>query len=118
MRLTDSDQDSNLSASPDYAAHAGPSTAGPDHPTNGHTNGHGAVAATNGHSVPATNGVGKHGKAIARVSLPGTALYDGSSVDREEFVRLVIQSLQDVGYMCVACSFDFADAMGCLSRIW
>ena len=35
---------------------------------------------------------------VARVTLPGTALYEGSHVDREEFVRLVIQSLRDVGY--------------------
>lgn len=43
----------------------------------------------------------KHGKSIARVNLPGTTLYDDSYVDREEFIRLVIQSLRDVGYMCV-----------------
>ena len=37
--------------------------------------------------------------AVARVSLPGRTLYDDSYVDREEFVRRVIQSLRDVGYM-------------------
>ncbi|KAF8590071.1 WD40 repeat-like protein [Ramaria rubella] len=39
-----------------------------------------------------------NGAPVARVHLPGTALYEGSHVDREEFVRLVIQSLRDVGY--------------------
>ena len=46
-----------------------------------------------------SNGVSKHGSSVARVSLPGTTLYDDPYVDREEFVRLVIQSLRDVGYM-------------------
>lgn len=69
--------------------------------TNG--NGHSAVPATNG-SSGFGNGVGngtakrEHGS-ISKVSLPGTTLYDDSTVDREEFVRLVIQSLRDVGYM-------------------
>ena len=47
------------------------------------------------------NGVLKHAKTIARVYPPGTTLYDDSLIDREEFVRLVIQSLRDVGYLCV-----------------
>jgi hypothetical protein len=47
------------------------------------------------------NGIHKPTKGIRRVSLPGTTLYDDSFIDREEFVRLVIQSLKDVGYMCV-----------------
>ena len=38
-------------------------------------------------------------QAIARVTLPGTKLYEDSVVEREEFVRLVIQSLRDVGYV-------------------
>lgn len=47
-----------------------------------------------------SNGVPKqHSSSVARVSLPGTTLYDDPYVDREEFVRLVIQSLRDVGYM-------------------
>jgi hypothetical protein len=109
MRLTDSDQDSQLSASPDFKTHAGPSTLGLDHPgpSNGHTNGSGFLP-TNGFASSITNGsmgghtgngVVKHGKAIAKVNLPGTTLYDDSYVDREEFVRLVIQSLRDVGYV-------------------
>lgn len=38
---------------------------------------------------------------VRRVSPPGTTLYKDSTVDREEFVRLVLQSLRDVGYKCV-----------------
>ena len=72
-------------------------------PTNGRTNGF----ATNG--APANgalhaNGIQKNGKAVAKVALPGSTLYDDSFVDREEFVRLVIQSLRDVGYMCALSS--------------
>lgn len=122
MRLTDSDQDSTFSVTPDFTAHAGPSTVSLDH-SNGHTNGNGFVGpasprcTTNGNGAYAVssgstagNGVVKHaaahGKAIAKVNLPGTTLYDDSYVDREEFVRLVIQSLRDVGYMCVLMFFD------------
>lgn len=36
---------------------------------------------------------------IARVNPPGTTLYPGSNTNREEFVRLVIQTLKDVGYV-------------------
>ena len=112
MRLADSDQDSQSSTSPDFSAHAGPSTLGLDRPgpSNGHTNGTGYVPPTNGFTSSITNGstgghtgngVVKHGKTIAKVNPPGTTLYDDSYVDREEFVRLVIQSLQDVGYAYV-----------------
>lgn len=99
MRFPESDHDSNLSISPDLASHAGPSSVSLDAagPSNGYTNG-------NGFSTSGASGMGngvtqKHGKSIAKVSLPGTTLYDDSSVDREEFVRLVIQSLRDVGYV-------------------
>jgi len=109
MRIADSDRDSDLSVSVDYPSHAGPSNTGPDH-TNGHASANGHTASSNGFvphtlngsfgpGVAVANGAGKHGKAIARVHLPGTTLYDDSYVDREEFVRLVIQSLRDVGYM-------------------
>ncbi|KAF5381032.1 hypothetical protein D9615_004152 [Tricholomella constricta] len=105
MRFTDSDQDSTLSASPDFTAHAGPSTTG-----NGHTNGNGFVASTNGCATNGTSAVGngyRHpGNAIAKLSLPGTTLYDDSYVDREEFVRLVIQSLRDVGYIESAATLE------------
>ncbi|KAG6830753.1 hypothetical protein H0H92_014834 [Tricholoma furcatifolium] len=100
MRLTDSDQHS-LSASPDFTAHAGPSA---DH-ANGHSNGFSPKGATNGTSngVLAKNGSGKN---MARVSLPGTTLYDDTPVNREEYVRLVIQSLRDVGYIESAATLE------------
>ncbi|KAG6865928.1 hypothetical protein C0991_010429 [Blastosporella zonata] len=99
MRITDSDQHS-LSASPDFTAHAGPS---PDH-ANGHSNGFTTKPATNG----STNGLHhpKNGKAIAKVTLPGTNLYDDTPVNREEYVRLVIQSLRDVGYIESAATLE------------
>ena len=51
---------------------------------------------TNGVTVQKyTNGKGT----LARVNLPGRFLYEDSNVDREEFVRLLLQSLRDVGYM-------------------
>ncbi|KAI0636404.1 WD40 repeat-like protein [Trametes polyzona] len=107
MRLTESDRDSTLSVSLDSVPEAGPSHA----PLS--SNGHNGVASkSNGFSVPYTNGSSKapaheeldghvserRRSSVARVSLPGRTLYDDSYVDREEFVRLVIQSLRDVGY--------------------
>ena len=108
MRLTDSDRDSALSVSLDSHLEAGPSSAAV-----GPSNGHKIVAKSNGFSLPHTNGSSngsildgldgypqeRQRSAVARVSLPGRTLYDDSYVDREEFVRLVIQSLRDVGYM-------------------
>jgi hypothetical protein len=35
---------------------------------------------------------------ITRVSPPGDMMYEDSSIHREEFVRLVLQSLRDIGY--------------------
>lgn len=98
MRLTDRDNDSttSLTASPDYPPEAGPSTAN-GHATNGHAHG------TNGASGAASTSR-PNGKAVTQVALSGTTLYDDSFVDREEFVRLVIQSLRDVGYMYVVVS--------------
>ena len=101
MRLTDNDADSTLS---DGLPEAGPSS------TPALANGHNGIVKGNGFAAPFANGNGRaaaadgrraerHGAAVARVSLPGTTLYDDSYVDREEFVRLVIQSLRDVGYM-------------------
>ncbi|KAL5529369.1 hypothetical protein ACEPAG_5354 [Sanghuangporus baumii] len=59
-------------------------------------------------AVPVANGR-KHSKSpdasrsaphvIPRVHLPGTRLFEESCIDRQEFVRLVIQSLRDVGYL-------------------
>ncbi|KAG6889821.1 hypothetical protein C0995_014298 [Termitomyces sp. Mi166 len=98
MRLTDSDHNS-LSASPDFSSLAGPST---DY-TNGRSNGFTTKSVTNG---TGKGTLPKNGKAIARVSLPGTTLYDDTPVDREEYVRLVIQSLRDVGYIESAATLE------------
>lgn len=68
----------------DSSTFAGPSG------SNGHFNG---VSLANGHASSTCRS-----REIARVALPGTALYEGSHVDREEFIRLVVQSLRDVGY--------------------
>ena len=107
MKLTDSDLGPPLSASPDLSVHAGPSSfvsasLNDFVATNGHTNGF--TTMTNGKSemgAVMTNGVQKH-PSITRVTLPGTTLYDDSPVDREEFIRLVIQSLRDIGYTSVS----------------
>jgi hypothetical protein len=93
-----------------------PSSSGPSFTNgNGVTNGHNNTpTAVNGGAVAigaaALNGVNgntsavAHGKrpAVRRVDLPGRKLYDDSMIDREEYVRLLIQSLRDVGYMCVS----------------
>ncbi|TCD66196.1 hypothetical protein EIP91_001690 [Steccherinum ochraceum] len=114
MRLKESDNDSALSVSLDSAPEAGPSTA------TSMTNGHNGTTKTNGFSAPYTNGTSKSRSpdamdgrvaekarmAISRVSLPGSTLYDDSYVDREEFVRLVIQSLRDVGYIESAATLE------------
>ncbi|GJE96447.1 WD40 repeat domain-containing protein [Phanerochaete sordida] len=110
MRLTSNDADSTLSVSPDELPQAGPSTPAL-------SNGHNGVLKGNGFAAPFTNGNGKapladgnraekHTQSVARVSLPGTTLYDDSHVDREEFVRLVIQSLRDVGYIESAATLE------------
>lgn len=99
MRLSNSDP---MSTSPDTSSHAGPSSVASDRVTiNGHTNGFGPIANGNsGTSAIMGNGLPKLSK-TAKVILPGTTLYEDSSIDREEFVRLAIQTLRDVGYMCV-----------------
>jgi hypothetical protein len=114
MRLPGSDQDSTLSVSLDSTHEAGPSSVPLDGipPSNGHANGN-RFSITNGSSGPGMvtgNGIHKPTKGIRRVSLPGTTLYDDSHIDRQEFVRLVIQSLRDVGYMCVThpCPLEFS----------
>ncbi|KAJ6502265.1 WD40 repeat-like protein [Mycena sanguinolenta] len=120
MRYSGSEQAEDSSAAPD--AVAGPSSLGLDHsgPSNGHLNGNGFTAISNGASgaSAAGNGVQKHNGhskqssptspvlAVARVTLPGTGLYSDSEVDREEFVRLVIQTLRDVGYIESAATLE------------
>ncbi|KAL6301773.1 WD40 repeat-like protein [Sparassis latifolia] len=114
MRPPEADQESALSVSFDSSPVAGPSSAV------GASNGHNGAAKTNGFSQPFTNGSSKsllsaeleehraarNGTSVARVSLPGSTLYDDSYVDREEFVRLVIQSLRDVGYIESAATLE------------
>lgn len=104
MRILDSDHVSSLSVTPELSTHAGPSSLGSSFEalvsTNGHKNGFVSVANGSSSSVSVvSNGAPKHGKGIAKVTLPGTTLYDDSFVDREQFIRLVIQSLRDVGYV-------------------
>ncbi|KAJ7510144.1 WD40 repeat-like protein [Mycena galericulata] len=117
MRFPDSDQAED--SAPLHDAVAGPSSLGLDH-SNGHLNGNGFAAITNG--APIANAVGNgvqkhnghskqssaasHSLSVARVTLPGSSLYDDSDVDREEFVRLVIQSLRDVGYIESAATLE------------
>ena len=108
LKLTDSDLGLPLSASSDLSVHAGPSSlasgsSGEFVVTNGHTNGFkGMTNGKSGMGAAFTNGVQKHSSSVTKVTLPGTALYDNSPVDREEFVRLVIQSLRDIGYASVS----------------
>jgi WD repeat-containing protein 26 len=97
MRLT---EHTSLSASPDLAVEAESSSAGlmkaNGHTTNGTTNGFSPLSTSNGVDRRATT---------SKVALSGTTLYNDSNIDREEFVRLVIQTLRDVGYACVPCCF-------------
>lgn len=74
---------------------------------------------TNGftHASP-TNGVSSNGvkKSLTykssealvtpRVTLPGTHLFEGSNIDREEFIRVVVQSLRDIGYVESAATLE------------
>ncbi|KAF8643801.1 hypothetical protein AX16_008819 [Volvariella volvacea WC 439] len=81
-------------------------------PSNGHqyANGFSSSVTTNGstshNGTVAGNGIQKHARSIVKVNLPGTMLYEDSYVDREEFVRLVIQSLRDVGYIESAATLE------------
>lgn len=113
MRLTESNEASSFNLPSSVTS--GPSSNGIDFysTSNGRsasTNGNGFMSHyTNGHGVSGSSGAGtsgsngvvaeKHGKgAPSRVNLPGHLLYEDSNVDREEFVRLLLQSLRDVGY--------------------
>jgi hypothetical protein len=108
LKLSDSDLGLPLSASSDLSVHAGPSSIASGSSddfvaTNGHTNGFKMVTnGKSGMSAAFTNGMQKHSSSITKVTLPGTSLYENSPVDREEFVRLVIQSLRDIGYASVS----------------
>ncbi|KAF8334203.1 WD40 repeat-like protein [Cantharellus anzutake] len=54
----------------------------------------------NGYTVK--KGIWDGADTVPRVYLPGTTMYEDSSIQREEFVRLVLQSLRDIGYMHAA----------------
>ncbi|KAJ3773588.1 WD40 repeat-like protein [Lentinula raphanica] len=71
--------------------------------TNGRSHSGSSGAATNG-----SNGVvARHTReVIKRVNLPGNTLYEGSNVDREEFIRLMLQCLRDVGYIESAATLE------------
>lgn len=103
-----------IADSSDFPAHLTPSgdefrqTAKNSHAkaiSNGSTNG----SATNASLSPKldlfTGPLARRPITIARVNPPGTALYPGSSTNREEFVRLVIQTMKDIGYLCVSHPF-------------
>ncbi|KAG8873801.1 hypothetical protein FRC20_007455 [Serendipita sp. 405] len=66
--------------------------------SNGSTNG----SVTNGSLSPRIEFNSEHNPrrvgTITRVSPPGTTLYPGSATNREQFVRLVLQALKDIGY--------------------
>ncbi|KAJ3712293.1 WD40 repeat-like protein [Lentinula raphanica] len=95
MRPPDSEEASSSSSS---------ILSSPDLPyTNGRSHSGSSGAATNG-----SNGVvARHTReVIKRVNLPGNTLYEGSNVDREEFIRLMLQCLRDVGYIESAATLE------------
>ncbi|KZP21192.1 WD40 repeat-like protein [Athelia psychrophila] len=107
MRDAEADQ-GPAAAAATASPRAGPSSLGAA--ANGH-NGSGFApaklngVASNGHGGP--KHANAHARGVARVELPGTALYaDEAYVSREEFVRVVLQSLRDVGYMESAATLE------------
>jgi hypothetical protein len=80
-----------------YIASLRPQTRSPSLSPSPKANGHVA----NGHGSPMNGSTKRSRSPVARVELPGATIYDDSYIDREEYVRLVIQSLRDIGYMCV-----------------
>lgn len=66
--------------------------------SNGSTNG-----STNGSGSPRTEGSSARHSNIPRVNPPGVLLYPDSETKRKEYVRLVLQSLKDIGYTYVVC---------------
>ncbi|KAG2158482.1 WD40 repeat-like protein [Suillus bovinus] len=111
MRIPESDNQSNLSSSYDFVPEAGPSCVTLASHSNGINKENGCSAplsngTTSNGSSTMGNGLAKHNSSITRVSLPGTTLYDDPYLDREEFVRLVIQSLRDVGYIESAATLE------------
>lgn len=102
MRLPETEESAIES---DAAPTAGPSSIGLDGPKvmNGHMNGNGSVYhSMKGSSIPSPNGKPRRKPTVEEVVLPGTSFYtDDPSVNREHVVRLMIQSLRDVGYQYV-----------------
>jgi hypothetical protein len=92
MRPPESEYDSNRTSLA-FHPQASSSSLPPSPKANGHiTNGYGS----------SINGSSKRSRSpVARVELPGATIYDDSYIDREEYIRLVIQSLRDIGYTCV-----------------
>lgn len=98
MRLPERGYDTNPTP-PDFRPRASSSSLSPSPKTNGHV--------ANGCGSP-INGSSKRSRGrVAKVELPGATIYDDSYIDREEYIRLVIQSLRDIGYMCVFYSIPF-----------
>ncbi|KAF8844876.1 WD40 repeat-like protein [Paxillus ammoniavirescens] len=112
MHILHPEQASASSVSIDSVSEAGPSSLALDKAgtSNGFTNGNGFIVSKTNSSINGSSSIGngnsKHISSIARVSLPGTTLYDDPYVDREEFVRLVMQSLRDVGYIESAATLE------------
>ncbi|KAH9981139.1 WD40 repeat-like protein [Lactifluus volemus] len=97
MRPPESEYDSNHT-SLGFHPQSSSSSLPPSPKANGHiANGHGS----------SINGSSKRSRSpIARVELPGATIYDDSYIDREEYIRLVIQSLRDIGYIESAATLE------------
>ncbi|KZS88363.1 WD40 repeat-like protein [Sistotremastrum niveocremeum HHB9708] len=61
---------------------------------------------SNGHSANGTKNGVHASSSVAKLSLLGDSLYQDSQIGREEFIRLVIQSLRDVGYIESAATLE------------
>lgn len=97
MKLTGKNEESNLPQQLSHDKHPAPA---PSAAMNGSAK-NGRTSMSNG-SLNSANSIRNGKAAVTRVNLPGKMMYDDSYIDREEYVRLVIQSLRDVGYMYVS----------------
>ncbi|EIW84917.1 WD40 repeat-like protein [Coniophora puteana RWD-64-598 SS2] len=108
MRSPELDHEPPMSVSLESTSEAGPSYLTLDKVanSNGYTNGKSASQPlSNGSSAGLHNGAHSH-PPVSRVKLPGSRLYEDLLIDREEYVRLVIQSLRDVGYIESAATLE------------
>ncbi|KAH9066471.1 WD40 repeat-like protein [Lactarius vividus] len=97
MRLPEREYDSNPT-SPHFHHRASSSSLSLSPKANGHI--------ANGCGSP-INGSSKRSRGpVAKVELPGATIYDDSYIDREEYIRLVIQSLRDIGYIESAATLE------------